>query len=367
MSIHAQSVSVKNLNTADPANADDARKMKTDLKTLAKSLGLSMTTVSRAINGYSDVSEKTRERVLIAAREMDYKPHPAARRLASGRSDAVGFVIPRGAGGAFSDPFYGELLAGIGARLDRDEVDLTVFAADQDASEMRIYRRLVDRRRVDGVIVAFTRRHDERVDYLLSTDMPFVVFGRTETDQPYAWLDIDNLAGFRDATRHLLANGHRRVALVNYPTSLNFAHLRLTGYREALTEFGIAFDPSLVREGEMTEATGREHAASLLDMNDPPTAILCASYSAGTGVRLELRSRGLDTPRDLSLIVFVDSPSATPDPGLSVLRQPISGCGIAAADMLTRLIAKEVEASALHQLWAPEPAFGRSDGPPPTR
>jgi len=341
--------------------------MKTDLKTLAKSLGLSMTTVSRAINGYSDVSEKTRERVIAAAREMDYQPHPAARRLASGKSDAVGFVIPCAPGGAFSDPFYGELLAGIGARLERDEVDLTVFAADQGASEMRIYRRLVDRRRVDGVIVAFTRRRDERVDFLLNAGVPFIVFGRTECERPYAWLDIDNEAGFRDATRHLLNEGHRRVALINYPTALNFAHLRLTGYRRALADHGVSFDPTLVREGEMTEAAGREFATSLLDQPDPPTAILCASYSAGTGVRLELRSRGLDTPRDLSLIVFVDSPAATPDPGLSVLRQPISGCGIAAADMLMRLIAKEVQPADLHQLWAPEPAFGRSDGPPPAR
>lgn len=340
---------------------------KTDLKSLAKFLGLSMTTVSRAINGYSDVSEKTRERVIKAAREMNYQPHPAARRLASGKAEAVAFVIPLGGAGAFSDPFYGSLLAGIGARLENDELDLTVFAGAQGAAEMRIYHRLADRNRVDGVIVALTRRHDERIAFLLERGIPFVAFGRTETDQPYAWLDIDNEAGFRQVTKHLIGLGHRRIGLVNYETKYTFAHLRLMGYRHALAEHALSFDPSLVLEGQMSEATGREFAHRLLDLPDPPTAIICASYIAGAGMRLAVQSRGLELPRDLSLIVFVDAPLSAPDPTLSVLCQPIYECGVAAADMLLKLISHEEEPGNLQRLWLPEMIVGRSDGPPPQR
>jgi LacI family transcriptional regulator len=339
---------------------------RTGLKALAKSLGLSMTTVSRAINGYSDVSEKTRERVLQAAHELDYRPHSAARRLASGRAEAVGFVIPLGAG-AFSNPFYGEFLAGVGARLENDEIDLTVFAAAEGAAEMRIYRRLVDRKRVDGVILALTRRHDERIAFLEEHGVPFVSFGRTETDHPYAWLDIDNEAGFRHVTKHLIAQGHRRVGLINYLTQYNFAHLRLMGYRHALAEHALPFDPALVCEGEMGEPAGQRFTHQLLDLPDPPTAIICASYFAGTGVRLALQARRLELGRDISLIVYEDAPVSAPDPTLSVLRQPIYECGVAAADMLLKLVNREEEAGNLQRLWLPELIPGRSDGPPPRR
>jgi LacI family transcriptional regulator len=335
---------------------------KTDLKALAKSLGLSMTTVSRALNGYSDVSEKTRERVRAAATQMDYRPHPAARRLASGKADAVGFVIPLGTG-AFSDPFYGELLAGVGARLDPEEIDLTVFSAPEGTSEMRIYRRLVDRRRVDGVIVALTRRHDERIAFLQEAEVPFVAFGRTETDRPYAWLDVDNEAGFRQVTKHLIAEGHRRIALINYRTHFNFAHLRLTGYRNALAEHAVSFDPVLVCEGEMSETNGLAFTHRLLDLPDPPTAILCASYFAGTGVRLALQSRNRKIGEDISLVVFEDTPVNAPDPNLSVMRQPIYECGVTAADMLLKLINGEEEPGNLQRLWLPELHIGRSDKP----
>lgn len=339
---------------------------RTDLKTLAKSLGLSMTTVSRAINGYSDVSEATRERVLRAAQEHDYRPNPAARRLASGKADAVGFVIPLSAG-AFSDPFYGELLAGIGARLENDGIDLTVFAASQGAAEMRIYRRLADRRRADGVIVALTRRKDERIAFLQERGIPFVAFGRTESDVPYAWLDIDNEAGFRQVTKHLIGLGHRRIALINYLTTYTFAHLRLMGYRHALAEHAIVFDPNLVCEGEMSEGMGSQFTNRLLEQPDPPTAIICASYFASMGVRLALQARGLELGRDISLVVYEDAPVISRDSAVTVLRQPIYECGSAAADMLLKLISKEEEAGNLQRLWLPELVPGRSDGPPPAR
>jgi len=341
-----------------PLNAETMAK--TDLKALAQALGLSMTTVSRALNGYSDVSEKTRDRVCQAAREMDYRPHPAARRLASGKADAIGFVIPLGAG-AFSDPFYGELLAGIGTRLESEEIDLSVFSAAQGASEMRLYRRLVERRRVDGVIVALTRRQDERIGFLQDAGIPFVVFGRTETDRPYAWLDVDNEAGFFEVTSHLIRQGHRRIALINYCTTFNFAHLRMAGYRRALDEQAVPFDPSLVCEGEMSESTGAAFAGALLDRPDPPTAILCASYFAGTGVRLALQGRQKKIGEDISLVIYEDAPVSTPDANVSAMRQPIYECGVTAADMLLKLIRQEEKPENLRHLWMPELLIGRSD------
>ncbi|HSR30644.1 MAG TPA: LacI family DNA-binding transcriptional regulator, partial [Anaerolineae bacterium] len=150
------------------------------LKDLAAKLELSITTVSRALAGYSDVAEATRQRVLQAADEMGYVPDATARRLQKGRTDTIGFIIPTH-GPRFSDPFFSELLSGIGNEAARHNFDLLVSTRPPDTPEEdAAYRRMVEGRLVDGLLVVRTRVGDRRIDYLSRTDFPFVAFGRCD-------------------------------------------------------------------------------------------------------------------------------------------------------------------------------------------
>jgi LacI family transcriptional regulator len=213
------------------------------LKELARSLDLSITTVSRALAGYSDVAARTRERVRAAAAAHDYRPHALARRLQKGRSEAVALVLPAEPG-HFDEPLFMEMIVAIGARLARADLDLIVMAAREGPEEDKAYRRLVEGRRADAAIVVRTRRRDTRIRYLLDHGFPFVAHGRSEEPGDYAFVDGDGEAAFRAATAMLAARGHRTIALINAPEQFMFAHLRAKGWRTALAEAGLPPGPT---------------------------------------------------------------------------------------------------------------------------
>ena len=154
------------------------------LKEIAQELGLSLTTVSRALNGYSDVSGKTRELVVAAAKARGYRPNPSALRLATGRTNAIGVVYPLTTND-ISDPLFLDVVGGMTTRLDKAGFDLLIISA-MPGEEMRPYVRMIEGRRVDALIVARTLMHDPRLEYLSERGYPFVAYGRSEITKPYA-------------------------------------------------------------------------------------------------------------------------------------------------------------------------------------
>src|SRR5438477_1644006 len=223
------------------------------LRALASSLGLSITTVSRALDGYRDVSPSTRERVRLAADAANYRPHAAARRLRLGASETVSIVLP-GDPGHFDEPLYMELLAALGARLDAAGLDLMVLAARSPVEELALYRRLVEGRRTDGIVLARTRVDDPRIRALAESGIPCVVMGRTEAALPYAHVDGDGAAAFAEATRRLVALGHREIAYVGAPAEFMFSKLRRDGWAAAMTAAGLA--PAICAATAATEQGG---------------------------------------------------------------------------------------------------------------
>ena len=335
-----------------------------DLKRLSTSLGLSMTTVSRALNGYAEVSEATRARVIQAAEEAGYRPHPVARRLALGRAEAIGVVLPN-TFDDLTDPFFSELLRGMTAVVEGANLDLLVTASPAGPAELRAYRRMVEGRRVDGLIVGRTRTHDERIEYLLDQDFPFVCHGRTSTDRPYAYLDVDGEAGFRTLTRRMVDRGHRRIALISPPSTLMFSALRRRGYEAMLEEAGIAVDPALIAEGDLTEQTGYEAAQRLLGLDSPPTAVLCGNDSIAIGAMHAVKAARLRVGHDISVAGYDDLPVARyTEPPLTTLRQPIREAGARIVEMLLARISG-TPATALQELWEPQLVARRSDGAAP--
>ena len=337
------------------------------LKDLADSLGLSQTTVSRALNGYPEVSEATRRRVLEAAERYHYRPNPSARRLATGRAGAVGAVLPTDRN-LLVDPHFVEFLAGLGERLVDDEMDIVLSPA-RGGDETGTYRRIVAGNRVDALILSGPLVEDERVALLNELGLPFVVHGRTICSKPYAWLDIDNEGAFHQATNHLLDLGHRRIALINGSTRFTFAVNREQGFRRALTERGLTPDARLIGDGTMTDEVGYRLTERFLAEEPRPTAFLVSSMMLAFGCLRVIRSAGLTLGRDVSLIAHDDVfPFLNADrmvPPLTTVRSPIRAAGTRVADMIIDLL-RGREAETIHELWPVELVIRASTGPAPS-
>lgn len=334
-----------------------------DLKTLSIKLGLSQTTVSRALNGYADVSEKTRERVVAAARTHGYRPNPTARRLAVGRANAIGLAYHLGPDD-LGDPKFIEVLAGLSETLDAAQSDLVIIATPQD--ELPSLERIVTGRRVDGVIVPRTRVVDPRIELLSRARFPFVAYGRTADPRKYAWLDFDNHRGLRLAVDRLVSLGHERIALVSGPPDLNFVAERRGGYLAGLRAAGLEPDPGLVLEGPMTRRGGHHAAAELLTRRPRPTALIVDNNVSAVGALRALRDAGLTLGAEMSLIVYDGLPPDTlfADDLTSIEQADHHGVGVRLARMLMAIIGGERPTR--HQvLLEPRLRIGKSDGPAP--
>lgn len=323
------------------------------LKDIARRVGYSITTVSRALAGYDDVAESTRQLILQTAQEMGYSPDATARRLRKRRTDTIGFVIPTH-GPRFSDPFFLELLAGIGNEAAQWEYDLLVSTRAPGQEEMNVYRRMVRERRVDGLLVVRTRQHDPRIAYLLEQNFPFVAFGRSDLEADFPYIDLDSRLGMRQLTQYLIDLGHRRIAYVSAPRDLLFAAHRLQGYREALEANGIPYDETLVRVGELTEQSGYAEGMVLLGRDPRPTAIIAANDLMALGVISAAQGLHLQVGKDLSVAGFDDIPLAEhAQPPLTTIRQPIYEIGRRICRMLIQLL-QEGTLEEPHVLLQPE-------------
>jgi LacI family transcriptional regulator len=333
-----------------------------DLKGLAAHLDLSITTVSRALAGYSDVSDNTRARVKRAAEALGYRPNVAAQRLKTGRAGAVGLIFPQGTGG-HGDPFFMSLAAGIGQALARHDLDLLLSTTNAVQDELRALERVIHGRRVDGIILPRTRWDDPRVDLLLKSNIPFVTHGRTARADKHAWLDIDGEDAFRQATERLIHLGHTRIALINAPQDYAYARHRHAGFFKAMTQAGLAMPDDYLREGPAIPETGQQETIKLLARPDPPTAILCVTDRVAYGCLAAVKSMNLMAGRDIAVIGYDDLPSsAFTEPPLTTMAQPIDEEGHRLVSILLDLISGA--SPRLHQeLWQARLIIRQSDQP----
>lgn len=312
--------------------------MPVTLKDIAQKVGYSVTTVSRALAGYDDVAEATRQVILKTADEMGYHPNITARRLQKQCTDTIGFIIPTH-GPRFADPFFSELLAGIGNGAAEQELDLLVSTRAPGAEELKVYERMVREQRVDGLLVVRTRRQDQRIAYLIEHEFPFVAFGRSDLEADFPYLDVDGEAGMRQLTQHLIDLGHRRIGHICAPPTLMFSSHRMKGYKKALAASGIPFDASLVAVGELTERSGYAVGQDFLTRDERPTAIIACNDLMALGAISAAQGLGLAVGRDVAVAGFDDIPLAEHSlPSLTTVRQPIYEIGQRVCEMLVRLL-----------------------------
>ncbi len=336
-----------------------------NLKQLSDQLGLSQTTVSRALNNYPEVNEHTRQRVKLAAREYNYHPNTRATRLATGRAMTVGHVIPMNSTEVFN-PIFGEFIAGASQAYSRRGYELLLTMADEDMEES-IYRGIASKGSVDGVIIHAPRVNDSRIKLLQQLQLPFVVHGRDHSNtSDYSWIDMNNRRAFYQATKLLIDLGHKNICLVNGSETLNFARRRRQGYVDALCDDQTGANPDLMYSGDLNEANGYSAAATALGQSDAPTAFLVSSYVGALGVRRAIHEAGLEIGSDISVIIHDDELSYFQNDGdipqFTATRSSVRDAGERAAGMLLDIIDDPNQAPLTELLDAPL-TIGSSTGP----
>jgi LacI family transcriptional regulator len=322
-----------------------------NLKSLAQNLGISETTVSRALNGYPEVSERTRQRVLAAAEQFGYRPNPMARSLASGRTNVVGIIHPLVAND-LADPMFMQIVGGMVEALEARQMDL-VMAPVSPANELRSYEHMVKERRVDGLIVGRTKLYDERVAYLAKQGLPFVAHGRTRVNEPHAWFDYDNESGMRVAVEHLLAHGHQRIALMSAPLEMNFARQRYDSFQQVMRAAGLPPNPEYLKDNSNDRRGGYAAMQQLLGSATPPSAVIVDNHMAGVGAMRALLDAGVAIGKQMSIIVWGKMEDSLAGYKVTTIEQP--NPDLAGKKMVEMLLALQNGAapSDLQVLWQP--------------
>ncbi len=336
---------------------------------------VSIATVSRVLSGGGGarVARATQERVLEAARRLEYHPSGVARGLARGRMNTVGLVLYYEQPSVTSDPYLGPCLDGVLAVHKRDHQN-TVLFTKSSWEEALAHLPSYCNGYCDGLLLMLPRTDSAIVGELAARDLPFVLVGdsRDDPDGLLCCADVDNVAAAEAAVGHLIALGHRRIAAFCGDTVFCSSGQRLDGYRRALEAAGIPFDPSLVRPGTYFPRPGAVEAdvRALWDErpeSERPTAVFGFNDAIALAAADALRARGLRIPADVSLIGFDDVPAAAAaDPPLTTVRQPIRAIGERAAELLLARVNGEAEPGR-RALLPGEIIFRATTAPPPSR
>lgn len=335
--------------------------MAVTLKDISEKIGKSITTVSRALSGYSDVSPETIEIVQRVAKEMGYTSNAQARRLQKQSSETIGLILPT-FGPRFSDPFLSEFIAGIGNMTRQFGYDILVSLHPPGDSELEAYRHMAESNLVDGFIVVRTRLQDSRIDYLRSIDFPFVCFGRDDSDQDYMYVDEDGAMAMQLIVDHVVRLGHKRIACITSGPEYTFTKARLDGFLLRMKGHHLDVRKEYIRQGSLMESDGFIQMNSLLSLEEPPTAVIAFTDLLALGAIGAIESKGLTVGEDVSISGFNDIPlAANTTPPLTTIHQPTYTIGNMVSEMLIKTIENK-KISEKQILLEPELLIRKSTG-----
>ncbi|MGV9554909.1 LacI family DNA-binding transcriptional regulator [Streptomyces sp. NPDC003401] len=297
------------------------------LEEVAARAGVGRGTVSRVINGSPRVSDATRAAVEAAVAELGYVPNTAARALAANRTNAIALVVPEPETRFFAEPYFSDILRGVGAELADTEMQLLLIFAGSDRERQRLAQYLAAHR-VDGVLLVSVHADDPLPDLIAQLEIPAVISGPRSAAETLPSVDSDNYGGARSAVEHLLARGCRRIGHITGRLDVYGAQRRVDGYRDALLDAGHEVDELLIVQGDFTEEGGQRAMRELLTRTPALDAVFAGSDVMAAGARQALREAGRRIPDDVALIGYDDSAIARHmDPPLTSVRQPIEEMG----------------------------------------
>jgi LacI family transcriptional regulator len=292
-----------------------ASSVRVSIKEVAKLAGVSIATVSRVINKNPSVKEENRQKVLKAIHQLKFTPSVSAQRLASGKSNVIGLIIPRYEGVFYS--FYAlELLKGIGTLCDVLKLDLLLHLATVNSQ--------INFSGLGGVIFADIIGNQHQLEEVIAHNIPFIVINRFMQEPNISCIAIDNFKGAKEAVEYLIGLGHKRIAHIAGDLVTQAAQQRLEGYRSALENNGISVNEDYIVKTDYSRGQAIQAAEKLLGLKPPPTAIFAASDSMALEVMNVAAEKGIRIPQDLSIIGFDDNPSGLYGKvALTTVRQPL--------------------------------------------
>lgn len=303
---------------------------KINIAEVAKTAGVSTTTVSRVINGISTVSDDNRKRVMDAIKQLKYRPNPSAQRLASGKNNTIGIVLPR-----FADMFHSfyvsELLKGVGSAVERLKLNLLLHVTDG--------RSFVDVSAIEGILFADIDGNEDQLDFAIDQEIPCVVMNHHLQELPVSCIAVDNRTASEQVVEYLAGLGHREIATITGHLRTPVGIERLDGYLKAMKSHNFEVKPHFVQRGDYSGPSAKEPARRLLTHQDRPTAIFAASDEMAVSTIETALELGLRVPEDVSVVGFDDSPiAAFAKVPLTTVWQPLSQVGELSVDVLSKLV-----------------------------
>ncbi|MFG6494569.1 LacI family DNA-binding transcriptional regulator [Fictibacillus sp. UD] len=309
------------------------------IRDVAKKAGVSVTTVSRALNGYSDVNEKTRERIKQIARELSYSPNLLARSLVMKKTKTIGLLVSGLRIEGSKDNFTFEVLCGVNDCAGDLGYELVLISTDSKKQQEKTYNQLCKERKVEGVILQGIKTDDPYLDEVLKSDIPCILIDIPMESESVGYVTTDNKMGAQTAVEHLTKLGHRNIGMVNGHSQAFVSQERLEGYQQALEKNGLVFNGNYVVDGAFLEETAEQVTTDLLQEHPEITALFCASDLMAMGAIRAAKKMGKTLPDDLSIVGFDNIIlSAYCTPSLSTVAQDRYQLGVEATILLTNML-----------------------------
>ncbi len=321
------------------------KKTKISIHEVAKEAGVSVSTVSRVIRKYSNVTKETEIRVNDAIKKLNYTPNAAASMLGFGSLENIGVVFTRSADNAFQNPFFSEVLMGIGHVLEEQGYNMQLMMYNDVVQERERVMATLASGMIRGVIVLSTRQYDMLVQELANSQYPFVILGRVEgicVDKPIYSVNTDNKNDSFKIVDHLAKLGHKKIAILNESKEYVVNIERYDGYRRALVANGLNFDPELDIDAGFTLDDARKAVINKLQERPDISAIFAKDDMKAIAAIQGIRQLGYNIPSDIAIVGYNDYEIAKiSEPRLTTMKVPVYDLGVESARMLMKLIEGE--------------------------
>ncbi|WP_067936537.1 LacI family DNA-binding transcriptional regulator [Alicyclobacillus kakegawensis] len=332
--------------------------MKPTIYDVAERAGVSISTVSKVLNGRGKIGEATKARIFKVMKELQYQPNNAAMALTGKSTYVLGIVIPD-----LNNPFFAAISKSVESNARQVHYSSIICSTDYNPQREEEYLGLLKRQMVDGIIIASGFQEDTHlVKMVIEEEIPVVLIARDIPDILVDTVSIDDFIGGLIATKHLLELGHQRIGVITEPLKCGWERVR--GYQSALHEWSIPVDESLIVSSESSIEAGREAANKLFSRVDPPTALFATNDLLAISAIQVIRDKGLHVPEDVSVVGFDNTILAhLVNPALTTVSQPMTDMGAQAVNLLLEQI-RNKEHTRKRVILIPELVVRGSTGPP---
>ncbi|MEA1964691.1 MAG: LacI family DNA-binding transcriptional regulator [Candidatus Aerophobetes bacterium] len=300
------------------------------IKDIARVAGVSIATVSTALNDRSGVGADTKLRVLAVAEKLGYEPNILARSLVTKKTHTIGLIISD-----ISNPFFTRVVRGIEDVANENGFNLILCNTDEEGQKEKAYLRILQGKQVDGLIIISTEKNSNHIKSLVENNIPLVLLDRKLEGLQVDSVVVDNVEGSRKATSHLIKLGHRKIGIIHGPETIMTGRDRLEGYKRALREHNLPLESKYIKEGNFKQEGGYSRTLELLELKNPPSALFVTNNLMTMGAFKALKEERIRVPEEIALIGFDDMEWASlASPPLTAVSQPTYRLGTSAANLL---------------------------------